>query len=240
MEQKGKKRITVIALIVLLLLSVGGTLAYLTSSKTQQTTFTAGKVSISLDEAVLKQDGSGKIYVDGDKRTSARQSYHLYPAMSVTKDPTIRVSSDSECAYVAAAITVKGNVYSLLGNGNSEHIDFTRLLSGGVLDETLTKNENWNGLSVLENDNFVLYQKADKKNNTWTLYIFMKHIREPESTIVLFDTLSISSSYDNDEMALIDNMTIEVAAYATQTYGFNSCYHAMTSAFDSAFSFGSN
>lgn len=240
MDQKKKKRITVIALIVLLLLFVGGTLAYLTSNQSQNNTFTAGKVSISLDEAVVKKNDSGNYVADGEKRTSENQSYHLYPAMTVVKDPTITVSSDSETAYVAAIITVKGDIYELLKGEGTDDLDLSKLLSGGLLDESRTETEDWNGLTVSGNDHFVLYQKADKTQNTWTLYLFMEGSEASNSVITLFETLTVPSSYDNEEMAKINGMSIEVAAYATQTNGFDSCYQAMTTAFSNVFSFGSN
>lgn len=233
---KKRKSIICLLLLLLLLLSIGGTLAYLTSNQSQNNTFTAGKVQISLDEAVVENSG-GNLVAKENERTSENQSYHLYPAMTVTKDPTITVADGSESAYIGAIITVKGDIHSLIGVEGSDKIDLTKLISGGLLGEKVTEDAEWNGLTVYQNDNFVLYQKANKAEKTWTLYLFVKASKEAGSKTVLFDTLTVPSNYDNAEMAKINGMTIVVTAYATQTNGFTDCYMAMTSAFPSVFQF---
>lgn len=232
---KKRKSIICLLLLLLLLLSIGGTLAYLTSNQSQNNTFTAGKVQISLDEAVVENSG-GNLVAKGKERTSENQSYHLYPAMTVTKDPTITVADGSESAYIGAIITVKGDIHSLIGVEGSDKIDLTKLISGGLLEE-VNEETDWNGLTVYQNDNFVLYQKANKAEKTWTLYLFVKASKAAGSKTVLFDTLTVPSNYDNAEMAKINGMTIVVTAYATQTNGFTDCYKAMTSAFPSVFQF---
>ena len=94
-----KKRILTVALVVALLATCfAGTYAYLKDTKAQKNTFTIGNVYITLDEA--KVDGTG--------RTTETQDYKLFPAMAVTKDPTITVASDSEDAYIAAIVTITG------------------------------------------------------------------------------------------------------------------------------------
>ncbi len=232
---KKRKSIICLLLLLLLLLSIGGTLAYLTSNQSQNNTFTAGKVQISLDEAVVENSG-GNLVAKGKERTSENQSYHLYPAMTVRKDPTITVDTASEDAYIAATITVKGDIHDLIGVEKSDNINLTKLISGGLLEE-VNEETDWNGLTVYQNDNFVLYQKANKAEKTWTLYLFVKASKAAGSKTVLFDTLTVPSNYDNAEMAKINGMTIVVTAYATQTNGFTDCYKAMTSAFPSVFQF---
>lgn len=229
-----KKRIVTICLIFLMVCGVSGTLAYLTSTHRQNNTFTAGKVEITLDEAVVENIG-GDLVARDNERTDAAQSYHLYPAMTVTKDPTITVADGSESAYIGAIITVKGDIHSLIGVEGSDKIDLTKLISGGLLGEIVTEETGWNGLTVSKNENYVLYQKENKEEKTWTLYLFVEATKAANSQTVLFNKLTVPSDYDNAEMAKINGMTIEVAAYATQTNGFTSCYQAMTTAFSTAF-----
>lgn len=235
-----KKKIFAIVLCVAMLAIavIGGTMAYFTDTDAQTNTFTAGKVDISLDEAIVEKDAAGNLVATGSRtdETQTLQNYHLFPAMSITKDPTITVAADSEDAYIAAIVTITGDIYDLIGVAGYDNIDITKLASGGLMAKASTQVQGWNGLSmVYETDDCVIYQDADKANNTWTLYIFMKAAQVANAKVVLFDTLTIPAAWDNAEMAKINGMNIVVNAYATQTNGFADCYTAITTAFDSAF-----
>lgn len=241
-----KKKIFAIVLCVAMLAIaiVGGTMAYFTDTHAQTNTFVAGQVGISLDEAKVKLDNDststtfGDLIADGTTRTTETQEYKLFPGMTVTKDPTITVDESSEDAYVAAKITITGELYDLIGINGYDTLNVHALASGGLLaDQDGAAYGNYNGLFVFQNDNYAIHQVADKAKNTWTLYIFMKATQAAESEIVLFDTLTIPATYDNAEMAKINGMAIKVEAYATQTNGFADCYAAMTTAFPNAFSF---
>ena len=229
-----KKKIVALCLcIAMLTIAIaGGTLAYFTDEAEQVNTFTAGKVDIYLYEHEVEKDEEGNLVSTGEK-TVKDQSYHLYPAMTVHKDPTIAVATGSEDAYVAAVVTVTGDIYSLIGVEGYDNIDITKLVSGGLVGETSTQVTGWNGLSmVYETATCVIYQDADKANNTWTLYIFMKEAMSEKEEVVLFDTMTIDADWDNEEMAKINGMEINVKAYATQTNGFDDCYTAITTAFE--------
>ena len=235
-----KKKIFAIVLCVAMLAIavIGGTMAYFTDTDAQTNTFTAGKVGISLDEAIVAKDAAGNLVATGSRtdETQTLQSYHLFPAMKVTKDPTITVAADSEDAYIAAVVTITGNIYDLIGVAGYDNIDITKLASGGLMAKASTQVQGWNGLSmVYETEDCVIYQDADKANNTWTLYIFMKSAQAANAKVVLFDTLTIPAAWDNAEMAKINGMNITVTAYATQTNGFADCFTAITTAFDTAF-----
>ena len=241
-----KKKILAIMLCVCMLAIaiVGGTMAYFTDEAAQTNTFTAGKVGIYLDEAVVKQDTEtdsetyGDLIADGENRTSEAQTYHLYPAQTVTKDPTITLDATSEDAYVAAVVTVSGDIHSLIGVPGYDNIDITKMASGGLMAAPATQVFGWNGLSmVYETADCVIYQSAAKAANTWTLYIFLKDVQSAGDTTVLFDTLTMDENWDNEEMGLLNGMQINVNAYAVQAHGFDSCFEAMTAAFDGTFAF---
>lgn len=235
-----KRKILSLALgmCMIAILAVGGTLAYFTDTDTQINTFTAGKVGILLDEAVATPDEATSNLVATSTRTEDDQEYKIHPAMTIAKDPTITVDADSEDAYVAAIVTVTGDIHSLIGVPGYDNIDITKLASGGLVSEASEQKTNWNGLSmVYETANSVIYQVPDKAKNTWTLYVFVKPVKAANDKVVLFDTLTIPTDWDNDEMAKINGMKIEVKAYAAQIDGFTDCYDAMTSAFEDAFKF---
>lgn len=228
-----KKRILTVALVVALLATCfAGTYAYLTDTKAVKNTFTAGNVYITLDEA--KVDGTG--------RTTETQDYKLFPAMTITKDPTITLVEGSEDAWVAAKVTVSAQkvgekgLLDLIGIPGTNMINVNAVAFGGLLAKTPAAKENWNGLALVhETDDCVIYQKAG--TNTWTLYIFMKNVQKAETKTVLFDTLTIPAKWNNAEMAVINTLEINVQAYAVQAYGFENCYHAMTTAFANEFDF---
>ena len=239
-----KKKILAIVLCVAMLAItiVGGTMAYFTDEHAQENTFTAGKVGISLDEAVVELDEDpesasfGDLVAAGSERTTDAQSYHLFPGMTVTKDPTITVDEDSEDAYVAAIATVTGDIHPLIGVEGYNNIDITKLVTGGLVSQPSEQKQNWNGLAmVYETADCVIYQDASEgsqnESGTWTMYIFVKAPMEAEDSVVLFNTMTIPATWDNAEMEKINGMTITVKAYATQTNGFTDCYTAMTTAF---------
>ncbi|MBQ6868486.1 MAG: hypothetical protein IJO16_07450 [Clostridia bacterium] len=94
-----KLRKAMLALVCALALVVGsvmGTMAYLTSTtETVTNTFTVGKVGITLDEAKVTEYG----VKDGDTRVIAN-TYKLVPGHTYVKDPTVHVANDAEASYL--------------------------------------------------------------------------------------------------------------------------------------------
>lgn len=102
---KNKKRtfITAISAVLLVALTIAGTLAYLTATTDQvKNTFTVGKVVLAneynhgLDEATVDEYG---VAASGENRVLAN-AYKLIPGHTYTKDPTIHVAAGSEPASV--------------------------------------------------------------------------------------------------------------------------------------------
>lgn len=80
--------------------SVAGTIAYLTSEDTVTNTFTVGNVIITMDEAPV--DANGKATTG--ERVKAN-SYKLLPGHEYDKDPTIHVDAASESCWLFVRIT---------------------------------------------------------------------------------------------------------------------------------------
>ena len=88
-----KKTLTIIlAFVLVIAMSVAGTVAYLTSQDSVTNTFTVGNVAITLDEAKVDAYGAA---VTPAERVKAN-SYKLIPGHTYTKDPIIRVDANSE------------------------------------------------------------------------------------------------------------------------------------------------
>ncbi len=95
MRTRNKVLALVLSAALLVVGSVFGTLAYLTSTDSVTNTFTVGNVKITLDEAKTKADGT----VDGTDRVKANE-YKLIPGHTYTKDPTVHVDANSEDCWL--------------------------------------------------------------------------------------------------------------------------------------------
>lgn len=96
MKTVRKSLILAACAIMLVCVTIAGTLAYLTANDSVTNTFTVGNVSITLDEAKVNEDGEA---VAPEQRVDAN-TYKLLPGKTYTKDPTIHVQADSEDCYV--------------------------------------------------------------------------------------------------------------------------------------------
>lgn len=92
-----KKTLTIIlAFVLVIAMSVAGTVAYLTSQDSVTNTFTVGKVAITLDEAKVDANGAA---LTPEERVKAN-SYKLIPGHAYTKDPIIHVDANSEKCWL--------------------------------------------------------------------------------------------------------------------------------------------
>lgn len=97
MKTRNKVLLLMLSAVLLVGASVFGTLAYLSSKKEVINTFTVGKVSITMDESKIKDDGKT---VDTSAARVVENKYKLIPGTEYTKDPIIHVTSDSEPCYL--------------------------------------------------------------------------------------------------------------------------------------------
>ena len=98
MKMKSKKKVfvTVLCAAVLVVASVLGTMAYLTSTDSVSNTFTVGNVSITLDEAKVDQYGTAVTPAERVKENG----YKLIPGRTYIKDPTVHVTAGSEDSWL--------------------------------------------------------------------------------------------------------------------------------------------
>ena len=95
MKTKAKVLTAALCAMLLVVVSVFGTMAYLTSQDTVTNTFTVGKVKITLDEAQANPDGT----VASNSRVKAN-TYHLVPGHTYVKDPTVHIDTNSEDCWI--------------------------------------------------------------------------------------------------------------------------------------------
>lgn len=103
MSKKTRKALMlVLSAIALVAISVGATVAYLTSTDTVTNTFTVGNVKITLDEADVDENGNLEYKEDGTtpKERVKANTYKLMPGHTYTKDPTVHVATGSEDCWL--------------------------------------------------------------------------------------------------------------------------------------------
>ena len=202
MSNSKKTLLMLACAVMLVLVSVMGTMAYLTSKDTVTNTFTVGKVSITLDEAKANADGS---LVPNADRVKAN-SYKLLPGHTYAKDPMVTVLKGSESSYVKMTVTFS-NAAQLDAIFAPKGADMTSIFKG-------YNSTNW----ISKGDT------KDTKNNTRTYEFWYKEaVAAPDENVpldALFDEIVVPGSITNEQLATIEGMTITVNAYAIQADGF--------------------
>ena len=144
--KKSAKLLCVLCAIVLVAVSVMGTLAYLIDEEEVVNTFTVGNVDIKLDEAEVDENG---VPVEGADRVTGNE-YHLIPGQTYVKDPTVTVAAGNEEAYVRMLVTV------------TKYAELKEVFGEDFLPETYVTGwdaEKWPCAGITDNgDNTVTYE----------------------------------------------------------------------------------
>ena len=201
---KGKKKVilTVLCAVLLVVGSVLGTMAYLTSSDKAVNTFTVGNVAITLDEAKANPDGSLVANADRVKANS----YKLIPGHTYNMDPMVTVKKGSETSYVKMTVTF------------SKAAELDAIFAPNGADMTSI----FNGY----NENNWIYKSVSKDTaaNTRTYEFWYKEaVAAPDADVALdalFDSITVPGTITNTQLASIKDMTITVNGYAIQADGF--------------------
>lgn len=208
MKTKRKALLLTFCAVLLVVASVLGTIAYLTANDKVTNTFTVGQVAIKLDEAKVNLDGTPVANADRVKENR----YKLLPGHTYTKDPTVTVLSGSESSYIKMTVTFT----------KADKLDAIFAPDGANLTSIFKDydNDTW------------LY-KGNTKNttaNTRTYEFWYKEaVGAPTANVklkALFDSITVPSTINNDQLKTIADMTITVNAYAIQADGFKTAKEA--------------
>lgn len=198
MKTKRKALLLSLCAVLLVVASVMGTMAYLTSSDTVTNTFTVGKVEIKLDETDVTNPNGPRVQAN---------SYKLLPGLTYTKDPTVTVKAGSEPSYVKMTVTFSmapelDAIFAPTGGAN-----LTSIFNG--YDST-----KWDAKGNTE----------DTAAHTRTYEFWYKDTVDARTADVvldaLFDSITVPGTITKEQLATIDGMTITVNAYAIQADGF--------------------
>lgn len=231
-----KKAKKILALLLCAALLVGatiaGTVAYLTSTKTVENTFTVGNVEIKLDEAKVNDEGKA---ITPEERHAGGNAYHLLPNLVYDKDPTVWVKEGSERAYIRMIVTVSNYDQMLLAfsDENAAYDDNYIVtdapdvaVSGSmvVLDNLVDRNSGaWQCVKFT--------QDKTAKTGTYEFRYYpgaytaaeddVDGVEEFDELPALFTTITVPKDIDNEHLAYLNNTTITVTAQAIQAAGFN-------------------
>ena len=194
--------------VLLVCISIGATVAYLTSKDIVVNTFTVGNVAITMDETKVDENGTP---IQGVDRVQAN-TYKLMPGHTYTKDPTIHVSDTSEEAYLGVKVVFENSAEA----DEKLSLNMLSIFSGFIA-------ENWTIQEKTQEDNDVYYLLTRK--NTVT----------KNDNIKLFDYVVIPDEMTNEQIAYLNNIRMEITAYAVQKDGFSSAADALKAAFATEF-----
>ena len=149
-KNSGKKlTMVLVAIILVLCCTIGGTLAWLVDTTNPVTnTFTVGKVEITLTESPLQDNGEY-----GQPAEGTENEYPLVPGKTYKKDPTVAVDASSEDCWLFVKFeeTVDADKY----------IQYT---------STLTKANGWTqGTGTIPTDVWYREVKKTGENHSWNL-----------------------------------------------------------------------
>lgn len=150
MKTRNKALVLTLCAVLLVVATVMGTMAYLTSTDTVTNTFTVGKVALTLDEAKVNTDGTLVANADRVKDNA----YKLIPGHSYTKDPTVHVAADSEDSYIF--VKVENGIVALEAQDNN----------------TIANQIAAKGWMVLDDVANVYYKVYTSKNTVEDLVVF--------------------------------------------------------------------
>ena len=199
-----KAILTLCAALVLVSLSVGATLAYLTSTDAVVNTFTVGNVNITLDET--KVDEYGKA-VEGAERVQTNE-YKLLPGHEYTKDPIVHVAKGSEESYIRMFVQI------------TDIADLKAACDVAVNDPFLPEQfvTGWDPAV------WVSTKEITSEGDTCTYeFRYHTHVDARKMDVdlpALFQTIKVPGAATNEEIAALSDMKISVTAQAIQADGF--------------------
>ena len=199
-----KKKLTlVVSLLLVMALSIGGTLAYLTDKTDAVTnTFTMGNVNITLVETDTELD---------DDESDKTNDYKFVPGKEIAKDPKVTVEADSEACYVYVKI--------------EENIDFAEGKTGNFNDYfTYNIAGDWTKLPGVDG---VYYMTVDATTaaagEEW--YVLAGSQTNINGCVTVPGTVTKTMIDDLD-----GDPTLTITAYAVQSEGMADANDAWTKA----------
>ena len=207
---KNMKRIlvTLVAAVLLMAVTVAGTLAWLTStSKPVNNTFVVGDVKIELDETKVTYDKKKNYWMSVEGRTQENE-YKILPGVQIDKDPTVHVLANSEDCYVRTIVSV---TYSKEADTWFAEKQIDPLT-------WVTWNNSWIKPAAP-------YKVEETETTVTRLYEVRYNAivalnKQDTPLAPVFTKITIPEDLSNTDIALLANFKVDVIAHAIQSDGF--------------------
>lgn len=203
--------------VMIVSLSVGATLAYLTATTNSVVnSFTVGNVSF--DDPTLGNDlDEAKVDVYGVPETNASRvtanAYKLIPGHSYTKDPTVHIGSTSEDGYLF--VRVQNGIVNIEA---ADEKDAEGAVTKAV---TIAAQMAAKGWIALNDANYPdVYYKANPVSK--------------DADVEVFESFTLKDDIDQTTLESYKTATINIQAYLVQADGFGSATAAWEAAPNSA------
>ena len=203
-----KKKSIAVAIVLLLILLIGGMLAYFTDTEVADNVFTLGdKIDISLSETAWST-------ADTNNNNVPDAAEKIHPGTSLNKNPVIKNESTTTPAYVFAEVIVPcyhDNYDDTTGN--------TTVVVDKPLFSLNTIGTGWTlmSTSVVDTDNKVIKYVYNYGDATT-----MTALAANQSTTPVFSSITLDSSITDLEAGTAPaNPSVKVNAYAIQTDGYS-------------------
>lgn len=209
MKTKRKALLTLMCAVLLVMVSILGTLAYLTDRDHTVNTFTVGNVDITLDEKNVDEDDYGEEDEPNIPDRDQQNDYHLLPGLTYTKDPLVTVEPGSEDCYVRMLVTIsKSSEWdALFEDGKYTITDFLDL-----------NNTDWAYAGNTENES------ANTRTYEFRYNKIVPAVSEDAAVGTqlpkLFTSITIPGTITGDELALLEGFEMNLEAHAIQAAGF--------------------
>ena len=207
---KNMKRIlvTLVAAVLLMAVTVAGTLAWLTSTSAPvNNTFVVGDVKIELDETTVTYNKAENYWKSSGDRTN-ENTYKILPGVQIDKDPTVYVLANSEDCYVRTIVSVT----------YSKEAD-TWFAEKKIDPLTwVTWNNSWIKPAAP-------YKVEETETTVTRLYEVRYNaivaLNEQDTPLApVFTKITIPEDLSNTDIALLANFKVDVIAHAIQSDGF--------------------
>lgn len=235
---KRKLMMLAVAVCMVAILAIGGTLAYFTDTESAQNVFTIGGVDVTLFESKVRAEDDekgfpGYVDDDGDEQTVKENTYAgLVPGSSICKDPTVTNVGETD-AYIR--VSIKHNNQDAIFHAFETQENFFASLTG--IADTMPKVEHMDVAWKLSDGTAgkdATNRKEYTLNNDEKIYVFwFKDVLATKEFITLFTGIQIPAGFVEADMAAFDGLEINIWADAIQADGFADVKEAFE-AFDAA------
>ena len=195
MKTRNKALLTMVCAVLLVVASVLGTMAYLTSTDKVENTFTVGEaVTIELDEA--KTDANG-VAVTPEQRVQGNE-YKLMPGHNYKKDPTVHVTGEDCYVFVTVA-----NGISSIEAADTE-----------TSKTTIAAQMTAKGWKAVEGQTNLYVYIGTAEGATNPLAV------SKDMDLIVFENFTVKDDADHDALTTVKDAKITINAYAVQKDGF--------------------